>query len=85
MVVAYSSAAAVLSYMCARVALSRDQKLEEGVFYILGEEPVADQQDSKDKDSVCQDTGLKNREKIIQQVVPLGRAESWAPCCFCIK
>ena len=64
MVVAYSSAAAALSYTCARVALCQDLKLEEGVFYILGEEPVADQQDSKDKDSVCQLTDLIKDNKL---------------------
>lgn len=67
--VAYSSAAAVPSYMCARVALSRDQKLEEGVFYILGEEPVADQQDSKDKDSVCQEIDLSDEQHLGLPVV----------------
>jgi len=61
-VVACSSAAAVLRYKCARAALSRDQKLEEGVFYILGGETVADQQDSKDKDFAYQETDLENRK-----------------------
>lgn len=69
MVVACSSAAAVLRYKCARAALSRDQKLEEGVFYILGGEPVADQQDSKDKDFAYQETDLSGERFLDLPVV----------------
>ena len=58
MVAACSSV--VVDLRCsARVARSRGLKLEEGEFYILGEEPVADQQDSTDEERACQVTGLK--------------------------